>query len=125
MPSSRARHSCKRSGTAVGRQAFTSTAAAWPPGARLMKALNVLTLMVVILGALNWGLLGLFQVDLIAALFGGPQTALSRFLYILVGVSGIYQLIPLVNALSSDVENAQEDGLGLSGSYTPERKLDR
>ncbi len=90
-----------------------------------MKALNVLTLMVVILGALNWGLLGLFQVDLIAALFGGPQTALSRFLYILVGVSGIYQLIPLVNALSSDVENAQEDGLGLLRSYTPERKLDR
>ncbi len=90
-----------------------------------MKALNVLTLMVVILGALNWGLLGLFQVDLIAALFGGPQTALSRFLYILVGVSGIYQLIPLVNALSSDVENAQEDGLGLRRSYTPERKLDR
>ena len=90
-----------------------------------MKALNVVTLMIVILGALNWGLLGLFQVDLIAALFGGPQTALSRFLYILVGVSGIYQLIPLVNALSSDAENAQDDGLGLSRSYTPERKLDR
>ena len=90
-----------------------------------MKALNVLTLMVVILGALNWGLLGLFQVDLIAALFGGPQTALSRFLYILVGVSGIYQLIPLVNALSSDVETAHDDGLGLSRGYTPERKMDR
>jgi uncharacterized membrane protein YuzA (DUF378 family) len=89
-----------------------------------MKALNVLTLMVVILGALNWGLLGLFQVDLIAALFGGPQTALSRFLYILVGVSGIYQLVPLIDALSSDVENAHEDGRGLSRSYTPERKLD-
>jgi uncharacterized membrane protein YuzA (DUF378 family) len=90
-----------------------------------MKALNVLTLIVVILGALNWGLLGLFQVDLVAALFGGPQTALSRFLYILVGVSGLYQLIPLVNALSSDVENPQEDSGGYRTSYAPERKLDR
>jgi uncharacterized membrane protein YuzA (DUF378 family) len=90
-----------------------------------MKAFNVVTLMVVILGALNWGLLGLFQVDLIAALFGGPQTALSRFLYILVGVSGIYQVIPLVSALSSDVENPQDDGHSLSRSYTPERKVDR
>ncbi len=89
-----------------------------------MKALNVLTLIVVILGALNWGLLGLFQVDLIAALFAGPQTALSRFLYILVGVSGIYQLIPLINTLSSDVENPQDDG-GAYGKYAPERKLDR
>jgi uncharacterized membrane protein YuzA (DUF378 family) len=90
-----------------------------------MKTLNVITLMVVILGALNWGLLGLFQVDLVAALFGGPQTALSRFLYILVGVSGIYQLIPLVNALSSDVENPQDDSLGYGRSYAPERKVDR
>jgi uncharacterized membrane protein YuzA (DUF378 family) len=89
-----------------------------------MKALNVVTLIVVILGALNWGLLGLFQVDLVAALFGGPQTALSRFLYILVGVSGIYQLIPLVNVLSSEVENPQEDGGGYRTSYAPERKLD-
>jgi uncharacterized membrane protein YuzA (DUF378 family) len=89
-----------------------------------MKALNVVTLIVVILGALNWGLLGLFQVDLVAALFGGPQTALSRFLYILVGVSGIYQLIPLVNVLSSEVENPQEDGAAYRSSYAPERKLD-
>ena len=89
-----------------------------------MKTLNVLTLIVVILGALNWGLLGLFQVDLVAALVGGPQTALSRFLYILVGVSGIYQLVPLVNALSGDVENPHEDALGYGRSYAPERKGD-
>jgi uncharacterized membrane protein YuzA (DUF378 family) len=91
-----------------------------------MKALNVLTLMVVILGALNWGLLGLFQVDLVAALFGGPQTALSRFLYILVGISGIYQLIPLVNVLSSEVESPpQDEGGGYRTSYAREQKLDR
>ena len=72
-----------------------------------MKSLNIITLILVIVGALNWGLMGLFQVDLVATIFGGPQTALSRIIYILVGLSGVYQLIPLINALSSDVENPQ------------------
>ena len=57
-----------------------------------MKLINILTLLLVIVGALNWGLVGLFQFDLVAALFGGQQAALSRFVYVLVGFAGVYQL---------------------------------
>jgi uncharacterized membrane protein YuzA (DUF378 family) len=71
-----------------------------------MKSLNTITLILVILGALNWGLMGLFQLDVVATLFAGPQTTLSRVLYILVGLAGLYQMVPLINALTGDAEEA-------------------
>ena len=72
-----------------------------------MKVINIATLILVIVGAVNWGLMGLFQFDLVATLFGGPQSALSRIVYILVGVAGLYQLVPLVGALSGQTDNPQ------------------
>jgi len=72
-----------------------------------MKVVNILTLVLIIVGAVNWGLVGLFQFDLVAALFGGQQAALARIVYVLVGLSGLYQLVPLISALSSGVENPQ------------------
>lgn len=59
-----------------------------------MSALNVLTLILLIVGGLNWGLVGLFNFDLVAALFGA-QTMLSKIVYILVGVSALWQVICL------------------------------
>jgi uncharacterized protein len=47
-------------------------------------------LVLVIIGALNWLLVGVFQYNLIAAIFAGPLTLLARITYILVGVSGLY-----------------------------------
>ncbi len=52
-------------------------------------------LILVIIGALNWGLVGLFQYDLVAALFGGQGSMISRIIYSLIGIAGIYSLIPL------------------------------
>lgn len=49
-----------------------------------------LALILVIVGALNWLLIGLFQYDLVAALFGGQDELLSRLVYTLVGVAGIW-----------------------------------
>jgi uncharacterized membrane protein YuzA (DUF378 family) len=72
-----------------------------------MKMLNIATLVLVIVGALNWGLVGLFQADLVAALFGGPQAALSRIVYILVGLAGLYQIVPLLSAVSGHADNPQ------------------
>jgi uncharacterized membrane protein YuzA (DUF378 family) len=72
-----------------------------------MKLINVLTLLLVIVGALNWGLVGLFQFDLVAALFGGEQAALSRIVYTLVGLSGLYQIVPLLKAMGSEHDNPQ------------------
>jgi Uncharacterized conserved protein len=51
-----------------------------------------LALILMIIGAINWGLIGLFQFDLVASLFGGPGTIISRTIYTLVGVAGIYSI---------------------------------
>ena len=59
-----------------------------------MRAINVITLVLLIIGGLNWGLVGLFEFDLVAALFG-EMSALSRLVYVLVGVSALWQLVPL------------------------------
>jgi uncharacterized membrane protein YuzA (DUF378 family) len=54
-----------------------------------MNTLHWLALVLVIIGALNCGLVGLFQLDLVAALFGGQGSPLSRVVYTLVGLSGL------------------------------------
>jgi uncharacterized protein len=54
-----------------------------------MKPLHWITLLLVIVGAVNWGLVGLFQFDLVAALFGGQTATLSRVVYTLVGLAGV------------------------------------
>lgn len=62
-----------------------------------MKALNLATLILVIVGGINWGLIGLANFDLVAAIFG-PGTGLSRIVYSLVGLSALWQIMPLVKA---------------------------
>ena len=52
--------------------------------------MNVLALIVMVIGALNWGLIGLFQFDLVAWLFGGQGSLFSRVVYTLVGLAGIW-----------------------------------
>ena len=60
-----------------------------------MRAINVITLILLIVGGLNWGLVGLFGFDLVAALFG-EMSPLSRIVYALVGASALVQIISLV-----------------------------
>jgi uncharacterized protein len=60
-----------------------------------MKALHVVTAILVIVGGLNWGLWGVFQFDLVAALFGGNAAPLARMVYTLVGLSAVVQLFML------------------------------
>jgi uncharacterized membrane protein YuzA (DUF378 family) len=54
----------------------------------MMKSFYVVALVLSIIGAINWGLVGLFQVDLVALLFG-PASVLSRIVYVIVGLGGI------------------------------------
>ncbi|MBX6312085.1 MAG: DUF378 domain-containing protein [Isosphaeraceae bacterium] len=54
-----------------------------------MKAVHWISLVLAIVGALNWGLWGLFQFDLVAALGGGQAAPLSRVVYSLVGLAGL------------------------------------
>ncbi|MES2120156.1 MAG: DUF378 domain-containing protein [Pseudomonadota bacterium] len=71
-----------------------------------MRIVNQLTLFLVIVGGLNWGLIGLFGFDLVAALFG-EMSALSRLVYVLVGASALWQLIPLLRSFSDGESRAQ------------------
>lgn len=63
-----------------------------------MKAINLITLALVIIGGLNWGLLGLADFDLVAAIFGGQQSGGATLIYILVGISALWQLLPFFRA---------------------------
>lgn len=59
-----------------------------------MRLINTLTLVLIIVGGLNWLLVGLARFDLVAAIFG-DMSPLSRLVYVLVGLSALWQLIPL------------------------------
>lgn len=56
-----------------------------------MKALDYTLLTLVIIGAVNWGLIGFFQFDLVAFIFGN-MSWISRIIYALVGLSGLYMI---------------------------------
>ncbi len=56
-----------------------------------MKTLDYIALILVVIGAINWGLIGFFDFDLVKAVFG-DMTLVSRIVYALVGVSGLYSL---------------------------------
>lgn len=70
-----------------------------------MKSVNLVTLLLVIVGGLNWGLVGLFGFNLVAALLG-DASLLSRVVYVLVGASALWQVIPFAAALSGPKSSA-------------------
>lgn len=56
-----------------------------------MKALDYTVLILVVIGAINWGLIGFFGLDLVAFLFGS-MSILSRIVYAIIGICGLYAL---------------------------------
>jgi uncharacterized protein len=57
-----------------------------------MSTIQRIALVLTIIGAINWGLIGFFQFDLVAAIFGGQDSALSRIIYGLIGIAGLINL---------------------------------
>lgn len=57
------------------------------------KALHMISFLLVIIGGLNWGLVGFFQFDLVATIFGGADSMISRIIFGLVGLAAIYLLV--------------------------------
>jgi len=72
-----------------------------------MKALNLITLLLIIIGGVNWLLVGAAEFDLVATLFGGQTAPISKIVYILVGLSALYQLIPFSQALRTGEVRAE------------------
>lgn len=56
-----------------------------------MKAIDYIVLVLVIIGAINWGLVGFFGLDLVAFLFGSTSV-LSRIIYAVIGICGLYAI---------------------------------
>ena len=52
--------------------------------------MDKIALILVIIGAVNWGLIGIFQFDLVASIFGGQAAVVSRIIYTLVGAAGLW-----------------------------------
>ena len=52
--------------------------------------MDTVALLLAIIGAINWGLVGFFRFDLVAWLFGGQASLLSRIIYTLVGLAGLW-----------------------------------
>ncbi len=57
-----------------------------------LSAWDKIVLILVIIGALNWGLIGFFRYDLVAAIFGGQAAPISRIIYALVGLCGLWSI---------------------------------
>lgn len=62
-----------------------------------MKTLDIIALILVIIGAVNWGLIGLFEFNLVDTLFGA-MSVVSRTIYILVGISGLWSIRMIAKA---------------------------
>lgn len=61
-----------------------------------MKIIDKIALVLVIIGAINWGLIGIFNVNLVEMIFGN-MTIISRIIYALVGISGLWAIKLLFN----------------------------
>lgn len=68
-----------------------------------MMVLNKIALILVIIGALNWGLVGLFSFDLVAWISGGAGTVIARIIYVLVALAGVW----CISLLFSDYEGVE------------------
>ncbi len=66
--------------------------------------MDTIALILTIIGAINWGLIGFFRFDLVAWIFGGQTALLSRVIYALVGVAGLWCITLLFRKFRPDGE---------------------
>lgn len=89
-----------------------------------MEVLKRIALTLLIIGGINWGLIGFFQFDLVAAIFGGQEAALSRLVYGLVGLSALYCITILFEPMEegNNTRNEQRK-LNYGTEFGEERNL--
>lgn len=71
------------------------------------KAIDWTVLTLVIIGAINWGLIGFFQFDLVSSLFGGAGSWISRIIFAIVGIAGLYTLT-MYNRVGRDMISSRK-----------------
>lgn len=70
----------------------------------MLKIIDAVTLVIVIVGGINWGLIGLFEFDMLTTLYGPAESATdpsaaARMMYAIVGLAAVYQAFLLVRRL--------------------------
>jgi uncharacterized membrane protein YuzA (DUF378 family) len=70
-----------------------------------MKMIDYVTFTILILGGLNWLLVGLFELDLIATIAGGSTTLFAKIIYVIIGICAIYCLRFFVGIARQDTVN--------------------
>ncbi len=94
-----------------------------------MNTIKRIALALVIIGAINWGLIGLFRFDLVAAIFGGQDAGLSRLIYTLVGLSGLISLAIFADLMGDarldDDRTVQTRNLGYGTEFGEEADFSR
>ncbi|PIC86205.1 DUF378 domain-containing protein [Sporosarcina sp. P20a] len=83
-----------------------------------MSVFMRIALTLVIIGALNWGLIGFFNFDLVASVFGGQDTILAKIVYAIVGLSGLAAIGLLVRSNEEIVDDVDE-------KVEPHKQFDR
>jgi uncharacterized membrane protein YuzA (DUF378 family) len=79
-----------------------------------MKWLNIVTLLLAIIGGLNWGFVafGGYNFDVVANLFGGADSGGARIVYGLVGLSALWQIMPWLRSIrTSETEAETHEGM--------------
>lgn len=61
--------------------------------------LELIAMVLLVIGGLNWGLFGLFRFDIISSIFG-EMTALTRIIYVLIGLSAVHRIVGWLNSKS-------------------------
>jgi hypothetical protein len=73
-----------------------------------MKLLNLLTLLLIIIGGINWGAVGFANYDIVAHIFGGETATWSRAIYVVVGLAALWQLVPFLQAAGNNSSYAEQ-----------------
>ncbi len=67
-----------------------------------MRILQKICLALTIIGALNWGMVGLFETDLVATLFNGSDSMISKIIYVIIAIAGIINIGLLIEPMHDD-----------------------
>jgi len=76
-----------------------------------------IALVLVIIGAINWGLIGFFRIDLVAYLFGGQTALLSRWIYAFIGLAGLITIPILIMRFDEDEDLDPHTRIDRNPSY--------
>jgi len=63
-----------------------------------MKIITAIASILIVIGALNWGLYGISKIDLVENFFGGQKSPIGKSIYTLIGIAGLYSLFYVIFA---------------------------